>query len=90
MYEDFVTEFFGLFDGSGQDKDLTPFLREWQRKLVLKAGPNVLAAYFDWKTKIVAAAFRPFRRRFGIHLCLSSRREITIPNNSGSHSANPR
>ena len=42
MYEDFVKEFFGLFDGSGQEKDLTPFLREWQRKLVLKAGPNVL------------------------------------------------
>jgi hypothetical protein len=56
MYEDFVKEFFGLFDGSGQDKDLTPFLREWQRKLVLKAGPEVLGAYFDWKTKIKANA----------------------------------
>lgn len=52
MYEDFVREFFGLFDGSGEDKDLTPFLRDWQRKLVLKAGPDVLKAYFEWKTKI--------------------------------------
>ena len=56
MYEDFVKEFFGLFDGSGQEKDLTPFLREWQRKLVLKAGPNVLSSYFEWKTKIKSDA----------------------------------
>lgn len=52
MYEDFVKEFFGLFDGSAEGKDLAPFLREWQRKLVLKAGPNVLSSYFIWKTKI--------------------------------------
>lgn len=52
MYDDFVREFFSLFDGTGQDKDLTPFLRDWQRKLVLKAGPDVLRAYFDWKTKL--------------------------------------
>jgi hypothetical protein len=52
MYDDFVREFFSLFDGTGEEKDLTPFLREWQRKLVLKAGPDVLGSYFDWKTKI--------------------------------------
>lgn len=52
LYDAFIEEFLGLFDGSSSDKDLTPFLREWQRKLVLKAGPNVLATYFDWKTKL--------------------------------------
>jgi len=52
MYEDFLKEFLGLFDGSTKDKDLTPFLKEWERKLVLKAGPDVLATYFIWKTKL--------------------------------------
>jgi hypothetical protein len=52
MYEEFVNEFFSLFDGSSHQKDLTPYLREWEKKLVLKAGPKVLAAYFEWKTKL--------------------------------------
>ena len=52
LYEAFTEEFLALFDGSSNDKDMTPFLREWQRKLVLKAGPDVLATYFDWKTKL--------------------------------------
>ncbi len=52
MYGAFIEEFFGLFDGSSPEKDLTPFLREWQKKLVLKAGPSVLASYFEWRTKL--------------------------------------
>jgi hypothetical protein len=52
MYEEFLREFLGLFDGSKKETDLTEFLREWQRKLVLTAGSNVLGAYFKWKTKL--------------------------------------
>ena len=52
MYDAFVEEFFGLFDGSSEGKDLTAFLRDWQKKIVLKAGANVLTAYFDWKIKL--------------------------------------
>jgi hypothetical protein len=50
MYDDFLKELFDLFQGDGEGKDLTPFLKEWQRKLVLWAGPDVLKAYFEWKT----------------------------------------
>lgn len=52
MYEEFLREFLGLFDGSDKKTDLVGFLREWQRKLVLTAGSNVLGAYFQWKTKL--------------------------------------
>lgn len=52
LYDTFIEEFFSLFDGSSDDKNLTPFLREWQKKLVLKAGPSVLATYFEWKAKL--------------------------------------
>lgn len=52
MYDEFLKELFGLFQDGAEEKDLTPFLREWQRKLVLWAGPDVLKAYFAWKTKM--------------------------------------
>jgi hypothetical protein len=56
MYEEFVREFLSLVTGSERTKDLTSFLREWQQKLVLTAGANVLGAYFLWKTKLRAAS----------------------------------
>lgn len=54
MYEEFMEHFFKLFsvDENEEKVDLTSFLRQWQRKIALKAGPNVLNKYFSWKTAL--------------------------------------
>jgi hypothetical protein len=46
MYDEFLAEFFKLFGGNaGSDVDLVPFLREWQRKMIVWGGAPVLVAY---------------------------------------------
>jgi hypothetical protein len=57
MYDEFLQNVFALFyeDKSKEknvdkvEKDLVPFLREWNRKLVLWGGSDVLVAYIKWK-----------------------------------------
>ena len=51
LYDDFLKEFFKLFHGEGDNKadDLVSFLQEWQRKLVVWGGPNVLSSFVKWK-----------------------------------------
>lgn len=49
MYDAFLKEFFRLFQGDGDGESLVPFLKEWQRRLVLLGGPRVLRTYFAWK-----------------------------------------
>lgn len=49
MYDDFLAEFFKLFgDEEDADVDLVPFLREWQRKMIVWGGAPVLVAYVKW------------------------------------------
>lgn len=49
MYDEFLTEFFKLFgDEENTDVDLVPFLREWQRKMIVWGGAPVLVAYIKW------------------------------------------
>ncbi len=49
MYDDFLAEFFKLFGGGeGADVDLVPFLREWQRKMIVWGGSPVMVAYIKW------------------------------------------
>lgn len=51
MYDEFLKQFFALFhqEGEAESEDLVPFLQEWQRKLVVWGGPNVLKAFIKWK-----------------------------------------
>jgi hypothetical protein len=54
IYDEFLQELFKVFHSGtqlgepGTDDNLVKFMREWQRKLVLWGGPNVLRSYFLW------------------------------------------
>ncbi|MEQ8736397.1 MAG: hypothetical protein RIC29_15845 [Rhodospirillaceae bacterium] len=60
MYEAFLTEFFKLMaptnstdtenntDETVADEELVKFLRNWQQKLIIWGGSNVLKTYFAW------------------------------------------
>jgi hypothetical protein len=56
IYDDFLREFFKIMRADDADKSaeakLTDFLREWQRKLILWGGNNVLRVYFAWMNRL--------------------------------------
>lgn len=53
IYDEFLCEFFKLFHSNeGEDHDLVPFLREWQRKMILWGGQDVLSKYIVWMTHL--------------------------------------
>ena len=56
IYDEFLSEFFKLYysseEESGEERDLTEFLREWQRKMILWGGQDVLVKYIEWMTNI--------------------------------------
>jgi hypothetical protein len=53
IYDEFLTELFKVFESGGEaTNDMVKFLRQWQRKLVLWGGSNVLAAYFRWMNRL--------------------------------------
>ena len=57
IYDEFLQEFFKLFhqqdnSTSSDEQDLTLFLVEWQRKMILWGGSNVLASYIKWKNQL--------------------------------------
>ena len=60
IYDEFLKEMFRVFYGSQETRDgaatdaLVEFLREWQRKIVLWGGQDVLVAYVDWMRKLKA------------------------------------
>ena len=56
IYDEFLAELFKLFHSGGEGTDdMVTFLREWQRKLVLWGGSNILAAYFSWMNRLKSA-----------------------------------
>lgn len=53
IYDEFLAELFRVFESGGETSDdLVKFLREWQRKLVLWGGSNVLSTYFKWMGRL--------------------------------------
>lgn len=53
IYDEFLSEFFKVFHSSNDDDktentDLVNFLREWQRKIILWGGQDVLSKYVAW------------------------------------------
>lgn len=55
IYDEFLREFFKIFHSGGEESEtseLTEFLREWQRKMVLYGGGQVLSSYLKWKTHL--------------------------------------
>ena len=53
IYDDFLKEFFELMTGEkGKPDDMVSFLREWQRKMILWGGQDVLRKYIDWIRKL--------------------------------------
>lgn len=56
IYDEFLTELFKVFGGGGEATDLVKFLREWQRKLVVWGGSDVLSAYFKWMQRLKSTA----------------------------------
>ena len=53
IYDEFLGELFKVFHSTGNSSDgMVKFLREWQRKLVLWGGSNVLSAYFKWMNRL--------------------------------------
>jgi hypothetical protein len=56
IYDEFLSEMFKVFHAGAEANtdNLTQFLREWQRKLILWGGNDVLRAYFKWMGKLKA------------------------------------
>jgi hypothetical protein len=60
IYDEFLREFFRIFydperiqqGQQGGDQTVIDFLREWQRRIILWGGQNVLRAYVDWMGKL--------------------------------------
>ena len=54
MYDDFLKRVFELFfqEGEKESDDLVEFLQEWQRKLVVWGGPEVLKSFIAWKQSL--------------------------------------
>jgi hypothetical protein len=54
IYDEFLSEFFKIFHSDGNSdeseaqSDLVTFLREWQRKMILWGGQDVLSKYIAW------------------------------------------
>ena len=59
IYDEFLNEFLNFFYRHHEDsgaseadlrgEDLVPFLQQWQRKIILWGGPEVLRVYVEWK-----------------------------------------
>lgn len=50
IYDSFLVEYYKLFDDpKDKSEDLTKFLKEWRRQLVLWGGADVLVAFIKWK-----------------------------------------
>ncbi len=57
IYDEFLKEFFKVFyskhdEDDAEAKSLVDFLREWQRKMVLWGGQEVLLKYIKWMTHL--------------------------------------
>ena len=57
IYDEFLKEFFKLFHhvdegDERKEEDMVTFLREWQRKMILWGGQDVLAKYVSWMGKL--------------------------------------
>jgi hypothetical protein len=54
IYDQFLRDLFEVFHEAtkAESSDVTKFLREWQRKLVLWGGSDVLRAYFRWIVRL--------------------------------------
>ncbi len=56
IYDEFLKEFFKLFSedesSTPDETDLVSFLREWQRKMILWGGSDVLSSYLKWKQNL--------------------------------------
>lgn len=55
IYDEFLKEFFKLFNEAGSGKEpeeMVPFLREWQRKMIVWGGQDVLKSYIDWMARL--------------------------------------
>lgn len=52
IYDEFLCEFFKIFhsdkDDNEENPELVSFLREWQRKMILWGGQDVLSKYISW------------------------------------------
>ena len=67
IYDEFLAELFKVFQSGGEATDgMVAFLREWQRKLVLWGGSNVLSAYFKWMNRLKSA---PDAQTLFLRLC---------------------
>lgn len=69
IYDEFLSEFFKLFhtddkqDGSEQDgNELVDFLGDWQRRMILWGGQDVLLKYIAWMGHLNKSAGNPDAR----------------------------
>lgn len=56
IYDEFLAEFFKTFDLDGDDgssaAEMVAFFREWQRKIILWGGQDVLTKYIAWMNNL--------------------------------------
>ena len=52
IYDDFLKEFFKIMECPEDQDKMVSFLREWQRKMILWGGQEVLKKYVEWMDKL--------------------------------------
>jgi hypothetical protein len=57
IYDEFLKEFFAIFHAADDvakvdDARVVQFLRDWQRKIILWGGQDILKAYIEWTTNL--------------------------------------
>jgi hypothetical protein len=56
VYDEFLQKFFAVFHNSeglnSPPNDMTEFLREFMRKLVLWGGPETISTFINWKEEL--------------------------------------
>lgn len=56
IYDEFLCEFFKIFyseeKGDDENPELVKFLREWQRKMIIWGGQDVLMKYISWMANL--------------------------------------
>ena len=90
LYDELLVRLFEVFQGEEKQKkkeDLSPFLREIQRKFILWSGPNVIKIYADWSKELTSQGDKPKAKSMikMMDLFLALRRDLGHSNRGLKH-----
>jgi len=90
LYDELMAKLFGIFLGDTQketkSKDLVPFLRATQRRLILWSGPATIKAYAEWHKVLTTPPPRAIQMIKMVDFFLALREDLGHSNKGIDHS----